>query len=229
LCATQVEDQSFFYIEECIDPRIAREKASTAVITVLSGAVNAKMIEVEFMNLIGTDSWRWIVRPIGEGKFLLRFPTAKMAQEWSCLKNLTMRNEARLQIEAWSPAVGAKGVLQSAWFRVTKIPADQRSVKTLAKVGGLVSKVLEIDEGSRFRYDYVRLKIACRDVTKVPRTAEGTLGMYLIDFRFERELPEGNGEKVLKSGIKVGDDNQHPNKKSKVDVISGDQHKGSGA
>jgi hypothetical protein len=96
LCATQVEDQSFFYIEECIDPHIAREKANTAVITVLSGAVNAKMIEVEFMNLIGTDSWRWIARPIGEGKFLLRFPTAKMAQEWSRLKNLTMRNEVRL-------------------------------------------------------------------------------------------------------------------------------------
>jgi hypothetical protein len=125
--------------------------------------------------------------------------------------------------------VGAKGVLQSAWFCVTKIPADQRSVKTLAKVGGLVGKVLQIDEGSRFRYDYVRLKIVCRDVTKVPRTAKGTLGMYLIDFGFERELFEGNGEKVLKSGIKVGDDNQHLNKKSKTDVISGNQHKGSGA
>jgi hypothetical protein len=32
LCAAQVEDQSFFYIDECIDPRVAQEKASTTVI-----------------------------------------------------------------------------------------------------------------------------------------------------------------------------------------------------
>ena len=82
--------------------------------------------------------------------------------------------------------MGAKGVLQSSWFRVSKIPTDQRSIRTLAKVGGLVGKVIEIDEGSRYRYDYVRLRIACRDVSKVPETAEGTLGMYIIDFGFER-------------------------------------------
>jgi hypothetical protein len=131
LCATQIEDKSFFYIKECIDPRVAREKSSTAVITVVSGAINASLIEREFSNMIGTDFWRWIARPVGEGKFLLRFPTAKMTQEWSRLKNLTLRNEAQLKIEAWSPAVGAKGILQSAWFRVFKIPADQRSLMTL--------------------------------------------------------------------------------------------------
>lgn len=113
--------------------------------------------------------------------------------------------------------MGAKDVLQSGWFRVSKIPADQRSVKTLAKVGGLVGKVIEIDEGSRYRYDYVRLKIACRDVSKVPKSAEGTLSMYIIDFGFEREMAEEGGEKVLKSGIKVGDDNLRPAKKSKAD------------
>ena len=71
-------------------------------------------------------------------------------------------------------------------------------------MGGLVGKVVEIDESSRFRYDYVRLKISCRDVTKVPKTTEGTLGMYIIDFGFEREVPEVRGERLLKSGIKVG-------------------------
>jgi hypothetical protein len=35
LCATQVEDQSFFFIEESIDPRMAREKENTAVVSVL--------------------------------------------------------------------------------------------------------------------------------------------------------------------------------------------------
>jgi hypothetical protein len=125
-------------------------------------------------------------------------------------------------IETWSPAVGAKGVLQTAWFRVSGIPADQRSIKTLAKIGGLVGKVLEIDEGSRYRYDYVRLKIASRDVTRVPKTAESFLGMYLIDFGFEREVIVESGPKMLKSGITVGDlDSQPPAKRTKSGVDVG--------
>lgn len=37
----------------------------------------------------------------------------------------------------------------------------------------------EVDEKFRYGMDYVRLKIACRDLSKVPRTAESTLGMTL--------------------------------------------------
>jgi hypothetical protein len=65
-------------MEECIDPRVALEKASTAVITVTCGTANAKNIEFEFMNLIGGDAWRWKAHTIADSKFLLRFPTAKM-------------------------------------------------------------------------------------------------------------------------------------------------------
>lgn len=201
LCTAQVEDQSFFFIDECIDTSVAKEKASTAVISITRGSVNAKQIEQEFMNLIGAEGWKWYARQVADDKFLMRFPTAKMASQWSNLKNLTMRNEAQIKIEAWAPSVGSKGRLQTAWFRVSNIPADQHSIKTLSKVGALVGKVIEIDEGSRYRYDYVRLKIACREVARVPRTAEGTLGLEIIDFGFERELPDDAGPKVLKSGI----------------------------
>ena len=107
-----------------------------------------------------------------------------------------------------------------------QIPAEQRSIRTLAKVDGLVGKVIEIDEGSRYRYDYVRLKIACGDVTRVPKTAEGTLGMYIIDFEFEREAPEDAGSKVLKSGIVVSEDTQPPAKKSKADLPPMNQDSG---
>lgn len=206
LCAAQVENQSFFYIDECLDPRVAKENACTVVISVMSGSVNPKQIELEFMNLIGADSWRWQAKVVADGKFRLRFPTAKMASEWSRIRFLTLKNDAKIMIESWAPSVGIKGVLQSSWFTVGRIPDDQRSIRTLAKVGGLVGKVLEIDEETRFRYDYVRMRIACRDVTRVPRTAEGALGMYVIDFEFEREVPGEGAERVLKSGIKVIDD-----------------------
>ena len=92
-------------------------------------------------------------------------------------------------------------MLQTGWFRVSDIPGDQRSIRTIVKIGGLVGKVVEIDDKTRFRADYVRVKIACRDLQKVPGTAEGTLGLCIHDFGFEREIQENNTVKTLTSGI----------------------------
>jgi hypothetical protein len=35
LCATQVEEQSFFFIDECIDPKISKEKECIGVINII--------------------------------------------------------------------------------------------------------------------------------------------------------------------------------------------------
>ena len=107
-------------------------------------------------------------------------------------------------------------MLQTGWFRVSDIPGDQRSIRTIAKIGGLVGKVVEIDEKTRFRADYVRVKIACRDLQKVPRAAEGALGLCVHDFGFKREIQEDNTVKTLTSGIKVGY-KEPPTKKYKAE------------
>ena len=73
-----------------------------------------------------------------------------------------------------------------------------------------------MDEKTRFRTDYVRMRIACRDILKVPSIAKGTLGLYLHDFIFEREVPEEDSMKTLKSGIKVNE-KEPPQKKYKAD------------
>jgi hypothetical protein len=44
-CAAQMEDQSFFFIEECIDPRLAKEKENIGVTSIIEGHAIAKQIE----------------------------------------------------------------------------------------------------------------------------------------------------------------------------------------
>jgi hypothetical protein len=36
--------------------------------------------------------------------------------------------KGQLKIDAWSPSIGAKGMLQMAWFRAKEIPSDQRYI-----------------------------------------------------------------------------------------------------
>jgi preprotein translocase subunit YajC len=63
---------------------------------------------------------------------------------------------------------------------------DQRGIRTIAKVG-LVGKTISIDENTRYNPDYVRVKIACREIAEVLESAEGNLGMFIFDFFYERE------------------------------------------
>lgn len=111
---------------------------------------------------------------MSDNRYIVRFPNAKLVKDWSRCKALAMGDvNALMKVEQWSPSLGAKGMLQQAWFRAKDIPGDQRSIRTLAKVGGLVGKVMEIDEKTRLRPNYVRMKIACRDVLRVPKKVEG--------------------------------------------------------
>jgi hypothetical protein len=47
---------------------------------------------------------------------------------------------------------------------------------------GLVGKATDINEATITNTEYVRVQIACREVTQVPTMAEGTLGLMIYDF-----------------------------------------------
>jgi hypothetical protein len=60
----------------------------------------------------------------------------------------------------------------------------------MACVGSLVAAMVEVDKSTLGRTDYVRVKIAARDISKVPERAraEGAIILYHYDFLFERKL-----------------------------------------
>jgi hypothetical protein len=213
LCAAQVPDQSFFFIDEQIDQKTLKERASVAIITMTDGMLTAKQIEQEFRNIISNDTWRWSAKRIAENKYIMRFPSAKMVMEYSRFKLGMKSLDAQITVEPWASTIGAKGMLQQAWFKVRGIPPDQRSLRTIAKVGDLVGKTTAIDENTRFNTEYVRIKIVCREVEAIPESAEGCLGMHIYDFFYEREKNEKDKAERRKEETKVGAAGYQPSPK----------------
>jgi hypothetical protein len=128
--------------------------------------------------------------------FTVRFPNAQLIKDWNRFNPISLRIvKAKIMIESWNGSVGAKGELQQAWFRVKGVPYDLRSEETMAYVGSLVGSTREVDKATLNRSDYVRIKLAARDVTKVPSVVEGTIDLYLYDFFFEREVVEESAPK----------------------------------
>lgn len=108
----------------------------------------------------------------------------------------------------------------SAWFRVRGIPIDQRSIKTIVKVGGLVGKTVSIDEKTRHKSDYIRVKIACRDIMQVPASAESALGLMLYDFFFEREVTQETQPGENRTGVRINSNEQPTPKKMRTDTTN---------
>jgi len=210
LCAAQVPKQSFFYIDESIDPETSKEKASTAIITVVRGELSGKMIENEFKRLVSCAQWKWFARRVADNKYTMRFPTAKMILDYSNF-NLGIKNvDAQFTIEPWSSAMGAKGQLQQSRFIIKGIPIDQSGLRTIAKIGGLVGKAMVIDEGTRFNNDFLMVKIACRNANLVPPSVESSLGLFLYDFYFEREGPNEEDHDPLAAKITTNANGHQP-------------------
>lgn len=187
-----------------------KEKASMTIISVVQGAMGERKLEQEFMNMLGKNVWRWSARKIREDKFLMRLPDPKIINDLGYFRPLGMRSaNAQITIDPWSPSVNAKGCLQRGLFRIRGIPMEQRSIKTIAKIGGLAGKVVEIDEKSGLRNEYVKARIACREVSAVPEVVESALGMYIYDFFFKREVQADEDEEKLKTAVSSEGNKHH--------------------
>jgi hypothetical protein len=81
---------------------------------------------------------------------------------------------------------------------------------------------LEVDKENLHKNDYVRVKIGCRDVTKVPASVDGLLDFHFYDYFFQREVPQdgytdSSGTKWIRNEKDKPKDDFPSPKKQKMD------------
>jgi hypothetical protein len=81
-------------------------------------------------------------------------------------------------------------------------------------VASLVGIPLEVDKVNLKIWEYVRVKIGCRDITKVPAVVEGLLDLHFYDFTFQREIQvEGHTQPGWNTWTRSNDGNDNPSPK----------------
>jgi hypothetical protein len=71
-----------------------------------------------------------------------------------------------------------------------------------------------VDKVNLKRWEYVRVKIGCRDITKVPAVVEGLLDLHFYDFTFQREIQvEGHTQPGWNTWTRTNDGNDNPSPK----------------
>lgn len=122
--------------------------------------------------------------------FQERFPNSRTIEDLAFFAALNMgtKPSVTFKMEKWNSAIGSTGAIQSAWFRIRGIPYEKRSFSNASKVGSFVGLPLEVDTVNLHKFEYVRVKIGCRDITKVPVVVNGLLDFFFYDFKFQREV-----------------------------------------
>jgi hypothetical protein len=105
---------------------------------------------------------REFAKRIGEGKYQMRFPNSQTIEDMAHFTKVRMRSKPKvvIKVEKWNPA---------------NIPYEKRSYSNVCMVVSKVGLPLEVDKKNLNKNDYVRVKIGCRDVTKVPTSVDGLL------------------------------------------------------
>ena len=70
------------------------------------------------MHVAGSSTWKWNAGQVGENRFVMRFPNAKMVFDWSQFEALTTKEaNAQMKVEQWSPKFGAStSLVQSGGY-----------------------------------------------------------------------------------------------------------------
>jgi hypothetical protein len=83
---------------------------------------------------------------------------------------------------------------------------------------------LEIDKNNLRKWEYVRVKIGCRDVSKVPATVEGLLDLHFFDFNFQREVVVGGSSSAWNTWTRNADRSNEDNPSPKKARKEGGEH-----
>jgi hypothetical protein len=181
------------------------------VLAVEEGDISSEEI-VENLQLLFDQKCHWQLRELEEFKFLVRFPPQKQISD-TLISDVTyfrLKKEGVLvSLRTWTRDVEPYDTLDEVWVQIRGIPPKWSDWKTFNQIASSLGKMVEVDWNSLFSsfFSMVRVKLACKDATKIPskRLFETQKKMYLVQFKVEK--PKAYGDE---GGEGDDNDNEHP-------------------
>ncbi|TVU23471.1 hypothetical protein EJB05_25840, partial [Eragrostis curvula] len=163
------QGQDGYWEEESINiptSKTANTKA-TGIISVTKGDATEEKLDRELKNLID-EKWDWQVRKIGEGEYMAVFPNKNSLDTFSKISELVLcLYGLKVTISKSNVDAEATAILQTTWVKIYGIPPMAKDVGIVSEIATLAGEPLVVDELSLVRAGPVRVKMNCRDPSKL--------------------------------------------------------------
>ncbi|KAG0531040.1 hypothetical protein BDA96_05G240100 [Sorghum bicolor] len=161
------------------------------VFTIEEGEIDEEGILENLRELVDRD-WAWQLRKIDEDSYIVRFPPHKKVENMVIGKaSLFHVNKESVvaSLKVWNGDVEPIGSLIDVWVQIKGIPPKWVDWGSIRKVASSLGLMVEVDWQSLFNsfFSLVRVKIQCKDPTKVPKERIFVLKkqLYLVSFKTE--------------------------------------------
>ncbi|KAE8788675.1 hypothetical protein D1007_37245 [Hordeum vulgare] len=136
-----------------------------------------------------SKQWPWQIMEISHKTFLVRFPPWKKVEDLIELSGFCLPQDVVVKMTEWKGACDPFGELVEAWVLIEGIPPKWCTWKVFSQVASMFGFLTDVDWNGMFRtfFEHVRVKIACRDPTKIPfeRFIEMKRTLFLMGFTVE--------------------------------------------
>lgn len=161
------------------------------VFTIEEGVMSQEDI-IKNLRMLFEQEWPWQLKQLDEFRFLVRFPPEKRVDN-IVINNVSFfylqNDEVQASLRVWNGNIEPISRLKETWVQVRGIPPRWCDWVTLRQVASALGKLVEVDWQSLFGsfFAMIRIKIKCREPSKVPkkRVMEMGDGIYLIKFKTE--------------------------------------------
>lgn len=142
------------------------------MIVVQEGEATEEKLEEELKNLVKAD-WDFQVMQVTRDEFRVAFPNQGSLETFSKLSEVVLALYGlRVKISKFDIDPAASSMLQSIWIRITGVPSFAREVEIIKEIASLVVEPIKVDEFSLLRDEPVRVRVNCRDPTKLRGVVE---------------------------------------------------------
>ncbi|KAK1646729.1 hypothetical protein QYE76_064534 [Lolium multiflorum] len=164
------------------------------IVIIEGGEVSKEELYAEFAQIYKTN-WPWQIRELGQSDvYLVKFPPHLKVEEVIGYPRFGLKKKGIwVKVEAWNDDPEPVEVLKEAWIKVTGLQTKWCEWTSLDQAVSVCGLLLEVDWLSVFRNNAqeVRVKVHCRDPSKLPR---GRLfgyhgNLFHLGFTLESVIP----------------------------------------
>jgi hypothetical protein len=159
-----IPDQGFYCIKI---PEEDGPFRATCIIQVLRGEASERKLEEEVKNLI-TKSWDWQVKQMDVKEYIAIFPNMNSLETFSKISEILMSvHGIKVRFLKTKLDPEADEILQTTWIKIYGLHRIACKEEVVNKVATLAREPLVVDELSLIKTGPVRVKLNCRDPSKL--------------------------------------------------------------
>jgi hypothetical protein len=200
----------FYHIEM---PESTANPVSTTrncgVVTVEEGVITKEELAVEFGNIYKTN-WPWQIRELGDWSYLVKFPPHIPVEQVIGYPRFGLSREGvTINVCKWEDDPEPMEFLQEVWMQIRGLLPPWCEWNVIDQAVSVCGLLKEIEWQSVFRNcaEVVRVKIVCREPSKVPagRLFNFQGKLFQLQFTVEMET-EKSGKEGGVQNREMGDD-----------------------